>query len=463
MNAIKKLIDPVFVETAILKYGKPIVIFAIRNGLEQLEKYERQLVAVKYESFNNTTNDYQKTAFIEENNSLKKQLERKIKEKDDESQRYDKCYEKLRNIRGEYDGKIEKLKTKFDEKLSSKDLKFEEFTNNMFCEIERRVNEQIKNLNEKNLILNEKLDHEREEKEKVIQKKEELEKKYKLSATKGIEFEKDIFNSLQKINEEIFGTIWKIYHVGQSCGGKGDIIMEHSITEIRFMIDPKNHNNVGKVDKEKFLKDMRNTLNSFNVGIMLSRGKIRGFKCYDEVSEGEKLYVYMSNYKVGDELWLMTKIEQMHNDIRKKLNDKQFDIKTLQPKLLKRYNEKVKLEKQGHTIANQARQEIIEISNDYSEYGFGDIEIDSKEISRTKLDISDFIFKYLNENIEITNNKKDCIKISEIFAKIAEIIPDPTAKRVTQCVNKWKLDNHKDKKKVSSKGKICGYVFKKTL
>ena len=30
-------------------------------------------------------------------------------------------------------------------------------------------------------------------------------------------------------------------------------------------------------------------------------------------------------------------------------------------------------------------------------------------------------------------------------------------------MGKWKLDNHKDKKKVSSKGKICGYVFKKTL
>jgi hypothetical protein len=111
------------------------------------------------------------------------------------------------------------------------------------------------------------------------------------SAAKGLAFEANIYNNLMAILEET-GNNWDIIHVGQKLGGKGDIILEHKDTGKRVMIDPKNHVVVPNAHKEKFLRDVKDIKNGFDVGIMVSNGKISGKRCFEKTTVGDKVVIY---------------------------------------------------------------------------------------------------------------------------------------------------------------------------
>lgn len=455
----------------------------LKNELEALRKQTEIEKKNEYEASKNALqecrtqaeiekkDDYQasKRALQEEQEASKKALqELRIEaeiEKKEEYQASKKALqgyeEKLLKERQEHSAQqklfIEQLverDSRFDKMLENERTDKKSIIDSMHMEIDKRSDENNKNLLEKIIILEERLEQKRKDVEDKDQRIDTLEKKYKLSATKGGEYEKDIYNTLSDTNEKEFDSIWIITRVGHRQGHKGDIIVEHKITGTRIMLDPKNDDIVEKKDNDKFLNDMRNPLNNFHAGIMLSRGKIRKKRSYEAVDDGTKKLVYMSYYKVSDVCSLMTEIEKVHNEIQKN-SSTEINMKALRKKYLKDYDY---LHKQRNNISMQEKlvdAQIKEITSEYSDRFDSDIATDSMKKSDSTLDNSDLIYKFLDDNI--VKDARSNVSVKDVHNAICTKIPNIKSKRMTQCINRWKKQKFNDNKNVTAKSVMKGY------
>jgi len=327
----------------------------------------------------------------------------------------------------------------------------------MYAEIERRSDEKNKNLLDKITTMKERevqMGFNLEEKENKI---DALEKKYKLSATKGIEYENDIYANLCDVNEKEYDSIWAITHIGHRKGHKGDIIAKHKFTNIQIMLDPKNHDIVEKKDKAKFSDDMRNPLNNYHAGIMLSRGKIRGKRSYESNNDGSKKLVYMSNYRVGYESTLLAEMEKIHDEIQKKSSD-QVNVKTMREKYLKEYDHLQKQLNYVNTQMKSLKERENEITSEYNDYFESDISTDSMKKIDSITDVSDLIYSFLDKHI--IKDDRLSVSMSEIKEEICANISNIKQKRITQCINTWKKRKFKDVKNATSKSVLKGYGLK---
>jgi hypothetical protein len=151
-------------------------------------------------------------------------------------------------------------------------------------------------------VLNEKLCEERTKYKTLKDEITTLKNMYS-SFKKGVVFEKQIYENISNMNDLRFNSSWTCKHVGQKHGHKGDIILEHKDdTSLRVMIDVKNvKDTVAKIDREKFLVDMRNISSNLHVGIMISTGRISSMRNFEIKTDQDKHLVYVSNFQLGQE------------------------------------------------------------------------------------------------------------------------------------------------------------------
>lgn len=331
-------------------------------------------------------------------------------------------------------------------------------------EIERRTKERTNILQMTNTTLEERMKHIQDQHTTDKERIEELEKRYDL-VSKGLEFEKHIYEELVHLNDTYYNNVWDIIHVGQTFGGKGDIILKHKETQITIMIDPKNHDNVNKQHKDKFVKDMRNELNNYKAGIMVSRGKIRGKKNYEEIEDGTRRLIYISNFKLGQEDFLMTMIEQIHNHCIEKQEDT-INMEHMKSRYIQEYKNIKKQKDLCETQIAYFRERVKCITGEYHEYFGEDIQLQtstqtSSTISSSALssnELSHFVLEYFSSNIK--TYKGSNVKVQNIFDVVQEAFPNITNTKFVRLLNQWKkiqpLDNGK---KCSLRGMLDDYEF----
>lgn len=329
-------------------------------------------------------------------------------------------------------------------------------------EIERRTKERTNILQMTNTTLEERMKHIQDQHTKDKERIVELEKRYEL-VSKGLEFEKHIYEELVHLNDTYYNNVWEIIHVGQTFGGKGDIILKHKETQITIMIDPKNHDNVNKQHKDKFLKDMRNELNNYKAGIMVSRGKIRGKKNYEEIEDGTRRLIYISNFKLGQEDFLMTIIEQIHNHCIEKQEDS-INMEIIKSRYIQEYKN---IKKQKDVCESQLayfREREKCITGEYQDYFGEDIQLQTSSQTSSSLssstlssnELSRYVLEYFSSNIKPYKGSK--VKVQHIFDVVQEAFPTITTTKFVRLLNQWKkiqpLDNGK---KCSLRGLLEDY------
>jgi len=347
----------------------------------------------------------------------------------------------------------EKLRVSFDKQLVIERAQKNKLETGIFNEIERRSNEKVIGASKDNAVMKSRIDNLEialDEKKREI---DIIRKKYSLSS-KGIEFETAIYENLRLVLEKNYDNIWEIHHVGQQLGKKGDIILQHKITGARIMIDPKNHDSVSKAHKDKFLNDMRNPLNNYDGGLMVSRGKIAGMKSFESKMEGTKLLWYDSFYKVGQADYLLSMIERMHQEIQG-VSEGKINMNRLQDKYLCEFKEVKKQKTLSETQAKYFATRETELATEYYDYFGKDIQIDNLDKNNSLIDVSKLLYDFFNVNII----KDECSNVSlkEIRTAVNKIIPNVNSKRVTRCLNSWRKDKHGDSKKLTTRAPIKGY------
>ena len=364
-------------------------------------------------------------------------------------------YEKLENTRKEFYTKQEESNDKYHKMVQyyQKQLDNSKLSNNAL--INTTIKEKTEVLREKNLILSEKLSNS----EKLVDEKQttidELRKKYVLS-TKGKQYETDIYNNLCSLIENKYDNAWKVTHVGSKLGQKGDIILEHKLTGIRIMLDPKNHDKVDASHRKKFINDMKNVNNKFHGGVMISRGSIDTKRSFDKEVVDNKILWYISYYTLGNEQFLMTQIEVLHQKILGEENGA-INPKKLRNLYIKNYND---IKYQTNIIERQYKyfKEYLEsISKEYTNFFDGDIEVDSlnNKGGISTIDETKYINEYLDKCL-IKNEGKHC-KVSDIKVELDKLIPKLTAKKLTRCLNSWKEKKYNDTKKATGRSVLLDY------
>jgi hypothetical protein len=303
----------------------------------------------------------------------------------------------------------------------------------------------------------------------VIELKQELETRNKQieeykgkqgSAAKGLAFESNIYNNLMAILEET-GNNWDIIHVGQKLGGKGDIILEHKDTGKRVMIDPKNHVVVPNAHKEKFLRDVKDIRNGFDVGIMVSNGKISGKRCFEKTTVGDKVVIYVSNFQLGQEGFILSLMEDLNNQVVNN-PDNNLDKNKIMKKYLDDF-ERVKRQKnlceaQLKIMTEQEEQ----LTGDYYAYFNQDIQIallkDNKSLAAKdkKNDAVDAIYKVLDEGIVTEKDSK--LELAILHDWVISNSLKATKRNITKVFNNWRKDKHDDARRMGKS--IVGYAIK---
>ena len=102
-----------------------------------------------------------------------------------------------------------------------------EMQQQMHTEVERRTKERTNMLQLKTSTLEERIKQVQEQHEKDKSRVHELEKRYEL-VSKGLEFEKTIYDNLVQLNDTYYNNIWEIVHVGQT------FLSFTKIRELRF-------------------------------------------------------------------------------------------------------------------------------------------------------------------------------------------------------------------------------------
>lgn len=333
-------------------------------------------------------------------------------------------------------------------------------------EIERRTKERTNMLQLKATTLEERIKQVQEQHEKDKSRVHELEKRYEL-VSKGLEFEKTIYDNLVALNDTFYNNIWEIVHVGQTFGGKGDIILKHKESDISIMIDPKNHDNVNKQHKDKFLNDMRNELNNFKAGIMVSRGKIRGKKSYEEIEDGSRKLIYISHFKLGQEDFLMTLLEHIHHQCVGKEDDA-INMKQMKDKYIQEYKKIKKQKDICETQLSYFREREKQITGEYHDYFGEDILLQtsqhtssstsSSSISTT--DMNSYMIDYFQHHLRPEKGKDHKVKVQCIYQIIQEAFPSITSTKFIRTLNQWKKMQPNDNgKKCALRGYIEDYIF----
>lgn len=368
-----------------------------------------------------------------------------------------KHYEIKEELRDEFYEKQKKNDEKFHEMVRyyQEQLNSSKLSNNEL--ISATIKEKTEVMREKLVILNEKLanaERTNGEKQELIDK---LNKKYVLS-TKGKQYETDIYNNLRELVEKKYDNAWEVTHVGSKLGQKGDIILEHKLTGIRIMLDPKNHDKVDASHRKKFIDDMKNVNNKFHGGIMISRGSIDTKRSFDKEVISNKILWYLSYYTLGNEQFLMTQIEVLHQKI---LGEESGAInpKKLRNLYIKNYKD---IKNQTNIIERQHKyfKEYLEtISKEYTNFFDGDIEVDSinNNSEITTMDETKYINEFLDKCVK-KNEGKHC-KVSDIKVELDKLIPKLTAKKLTRCLNSWKERKFNDTKKVTGRSVMLDYEF----
>ena len=366
-----------------------------------------------------------------------------------------KHYEIKEELRDEFYEKQQKNDEKFHEMVRyyQEQLNSSKLSNNEL--ISATIKEKTEVMREKLVILNEKLSNAERtngEKQELIDK---LNKKYVLS-TKGKQYETDIYNNLRELVEKKYDNAWEVTHVGSKLGQKGDIILEHKLTGIRIMLDPKNHDKVDASHRKKFIDDMKNVNNKFHGGIMISRGSIDTKRSFDKEVISNKILWYLSYYTLGNEQFLMTQIEVLHQKI---LGEESGAInpKKLRNLYIKNYKD---IKNQTNIIERQHKyfKEYLEtISKEYTNFFDGDIEVDSinNNSGITTMDETKYINEFLDKCVK-KNEGKHC-KVSDIKVELDKLIPKLTAKKLTRCLNSWKERKFNDTKKVTGRSVMLDY------
>jgi hypothetical protein len=280
------------------------------------------------------------------------------------------------------------------------------------------------------------------------------------SAAKGLEFEASIYNNLLTILEET-GNNWDILHVGQKLGGKGDIILEHKDTGKRVMIDPKNHVVVPNAHKEKFLRDVKDIKNEFNVGIMVSNGKISGKRCFERATVGDKVVLYISNFQLGQEGFILSLMEDLNSQVTVDKEDN-FD----KNKLMKKYLDDFERVKRQKNLCDGQIKVLSEHENqlisDFHSFFNQDIQIaslkDNKALiakdNKSKIDNS--IYDFFDKGIIKDKGSKLELTILHDWVQSTDL--ELTKRSITKVFNKWRKDKHEDTRRI---GKcISGYGIK---
>lgn len=364
-------------------------------------------------------------------------------------------YENIEKLRRMFYEKQEENNDKFHEMVQyyQKQLDNSKLSNNAL--VNTIIKEKTEILRDNNLTLNERLAN----KERIIEEKQtkidELNKKYVLS-TKGKQYESDIYNNLCDLVAKKYDNIWNITHVGSKLGQKGDIIVENKLTGIRIMLDPKNHDKVDASHRKKFIDDMKNVNNKFHGGIMISRGSIDTKRSFDKEVIANKILWYLSYYTLGNEQFLMTQIEVLHQKILGEENGA-INPKKLRNLYIKNYKD---IKYQTNIIERQHKyfKEYLEtISKEYTNFFDGDIEVDS--INNNGETTASDETKYINEYFDkclIKTEGKHC-KVSDIKAELNKLIPKLTAKKLTRCLNSWKKNKFNDDTKATGRSVLLDF------
>ena len=433
---------------SLYQFSKKEQLFIVSQGIDIYEKHKIFLNLRKETETKSSLHDKE----IEK--TTKDIVEHFIQQQSkDNEEHHQQMVEMLKHQVKTYEGEIQ-LQRKQQEQVQ---LQIQE-------EIERRTKERTNILQMTNTTLEERMKHVQDQHAKDKERIEELEKRYEL-VSKGLEFEKHIYEELLHLNDMYYNNVWDIIHVGQTFGGKGDIILKHKETQITVMIDPKNHDNVNKQHKDKFLKDMRNELNNYKAGIMVSRGKIRGKKNYEEIEDGTRRLIYISNFKLGQEDFLMTIIEQIHNHCIEKQKDN-INMEVMKSRYIQEYKNNKKQKDICETQLSYFREREKCITNEYHDYFGEDIQLQtstqtSSTISSSVLssnELSKFVLEYFSSNIN--SYKGSNVKVQKIFDLVQKAFPTITTTKFVRLLNQWKkaqpLDNGK---KCSLRGMLDNYNF----
>lgn len=143
---------------------------------------------------------------------------------------------------------------------------------------------------------------------------------------KGIEYEKLVVSRMEEYNHQYLGNQWHIQHVGQlKGGGKGDIQLVHRELGVRVILDLKNKNEVGKLDIQKFIKDVETTENQCDIGMLIARGRIFTKRLYHVEQPKDKLHMYISNFKTDQIGFLFTSLDMACEKWRTHQKDMNMD------------------------------------------------------------------------------------------------------------------------------------------
>ena len=222
--------------------------------------------------------------------------------------------EKLK-LKESMNDKIEEIRNEYINKLDNKTNIIESQQSNIYKSLDNIVDQRCS-------IVTEKMKSIQEKNEELKSENDILKKKY-VSASKGLEFEADIFDTLSSVINTRYNNIWKISHISH-VGFKGDILLEHKVSKIRIMLDSKNHVTVNVTNRTRFIDDITNKTNNYHGGVLISHGLIQTKQTFEKEVIKSKYIFYMSYYKMGSEDFLMTVIENLHqcilNSNSKKIN-----------------------------------------------------------------------------------------------------------------------------------------------
>lgn len=423
-------------------------LFIVSQGIDIYEKHKIFLELKKETSNNISLNEKELQKTTKE--IVQECIQQQSK---DNEKHYEEIVQMLKHQVKTYEGEIQ-LQRKQQEQIQ----------HHIQEEIERRTKERTNILQMTNTTLEERMKHIQDQHTKDKERIEELEKRYDL-VSKGLEFEKHIYEELVHLNDNYYNNVWDIIHVGQTFGGKGDIILKHKETQITIMIDPKNHDNVNKQHKDKFLKDMRNELNNYKAGIMVSRGKIRGKKNYEEIEDGTRRLIYISNFKLGQEDFLMTIIEQIHNHCVEKQEDT-INMEVMRSRYIHEYKNIKKQKDLCEIQLAYFKEREKNITNEYQDYFGEDIQLQTSNQTSSAIssgvlssnDLSRFVLEYFSSNIKAYKGSN--IKVQKIFDVVQEAFPNITSTKFVRLLNQWKKMQHLDNgKKCSLRGMLEDYEF----
>lgn len=424
------------------------------SGIEK-GKYEIEIKKLK-ENMNKLKEDNEekieeiKKKYENKNKILEERAEKINKEKNEIS---DSIQEKIYKIREEleknYLRKIEEKNKNIEE--TSKELI--EYKKRVSEDMTKKAEEQMENMGKIIKDFNERMDKYREEKQKEInilretmeRQNENNENKMKYEIKKVVDEKEEIINELEKVNKryrdkyeklevnsvlkgkpyedaieeelkEYFEKYNNNYTIKRRTDrkGKGDFVITNNYSKYRIMLEVKNMPKVSSSVKDqqpKFYSDVRDKVNNYDAGIMISSGTIEGKKDGSfEVMEDGKIVFFLENYNLNNPKIINLFLDILQNYIKEKKNNTLFTEKNVLDIHIKYYNNATKVLKNSKNVYEYQKQHVESLKEtilnlfniDVDEY------IDDNKKSEIKLqnNINEEVKEYIKEEIEKNKNIK---------------------------------------------------------